>query len=290
MTVQTQSQASQDLRAVTRQGLLPAKGSSWLAGFGNMLAKELGEWFSTRRWLGQMLIWIVILNGLIALILFVVPLLEPIMPGFNAALERAAPYDAPGAKGLYYYFAFSVMAGSIGVIILAQDEIIQEVQSGTAAWILSKPTARQSFILTKLVSNVVGALIFIVALPAVIFLGEVYLDTHQVVNMMPFLAGLGVFMLTLLFYISLVIMLSTLFESRGPVLGISFGLVFGGLAIGGFIPYISYILPVTMDKVAQQVVFGVPLPAMFISEIISAAVLSIVFIGVALWAFRRKEM
>jgi ABC-2 type transport system permease protein len=175
------------------------------------------------------------------------------------------------------------------VIILAQDEIIQEVQTGTAAWILSKPTARQSFILTKLLSNVVGALIFIVALPAVIFIGEVYLDTHQVVNMMPFLAGLGVFMLTLLFYISLVIMLGVLFESRGPVLGISFGLVLAGLAIGGLIPQISYILPVTMDKVTQMIVLEVPLPAMFISEIISAAVLSIVFIVVALWHFQRRE-
>jgi ABC-2 type transport system permease protein len=289
MTVQTQSHVNQDLRAITRQGLLPVKGSGWLAGFGNMLAKELGEWFSTRRWLGQMLIWIVILNGLIALILFVVPLLEPIMPGFNAALERAAPYDTPGAKGLYYYFAFSVMAGSIGVIILAQDEIIQEIQTGTAAWILSKPSARQSFILTKLLSNVIGALVFIVALPALVFLVEVYLETHQVVDLMPFLAGLGVFMLTMLFYISLVIMLGVLFESRGSVLGISFGLVFGGLAIGGFIPYISYVLPVTMDKVAQQVVFGVPLPAMFISEIISSAVLSILFTLVALWRFQHKE-
>jgi ABC-2 type transport system permease protein len=289
MTAQTDTQVTPNLRQAARHGLLPTSDGGWLAGFGNMLAKEVGEWFHTYRWLGQMLIWIGILNGLIALILFVVPLLEPIMPGFNASLEQAVPYDVPGAKGLYYYFTFAVMAGSIGVIILAQDEIIQEVQTGTAAWILSKPSSRQSFILTKLLSNVIGAFVFIVALPALVFLGEVYLETQQVVDLIPFLAGLGVFMLTMLFYISLVIMLGVLFESRGPVMGISFGVVFGGLAIGGFIPYISYILPVTMDKVAQQVVYGVPLPAMFISEIISAAVLSIVFILVALWRFQRKE-
>ncbi len=290
MTIQTESHVSQDLRAITRQGLIPARGSGWMAGFGNMLAKELGEWFSTRRWLGQILIWVGILNGLVALVLFVIPALEPILPGFNAALEKAVPYDIPGAKGLYYYFAFVVMSGSIGVIILAQDEIIQEVQTGTVAWILSKPSARQSFILTKLLSNVIGAFVFILALPALVFLGEVYLDTQQVVNLLPFLAGLGVFMLTILFYISLVIMLGVLFESRGPILGISLGLVLGGLAVGGFIPYISYILPVTMDKVAQLVVFGVPLPAMFISEIISTAALSIVFILVSLWRFQRNEM
>jgi pimeloyl-ACP methyl ester carboxylesterase len=76
---------------------------------------------------------------------------------------------------------------------------------------------------------------------------------------------------------------------RCMVLGISFGLVLAGLALAGFIPQISYVLPVTMDKVAQLVVLQMPLPAMFISEIISAAVLSIVFIAVALWRFQRKE-
>jgi ABC-2 type transport system permease protein len=253
-----------------------------------MLNKELGEWFRTRRWLWQMLIWIFILNGLTAFILFVVPMLDKIMPGLNASIEQSLP-SQPGAKGLYYYFAFAVMAGSIGVIILAQDEIIQEVQTGTAAWILSKPTARQSFILTKLLSNIIGALVFIIAIPAVIFIGEVYLDNQQVVPLLPFLAGIGVFMLALIFYISLVIMLGVLFESRGPILGISFGLLLAGLALSGFIPQISYILPVTMDKVAQLIVFGIPLPAMFTSEIISAIVLSIVFTLVALWRFQHKE-
>lgn len=288
MNIQTQPDISHDLRLAARQGLLPARGSGWLAGTGNMLNKELGEWFRTRRWLWQMLIWIFILNGLTAFILFVVPMLDKIMPGLNASIEQSLP-SQPGAKGLYYYFAFAVMAGSIGVIILAQDEIIQEVQTGTAAWILSKPTARQSFILTKLLSNIIGALVFIIAIPAVIFIGEVYLDNQQVVPLLPFLAGIGVFMLALIFYISLVIMLGVLFESRGPILGISFGLLLAGLALSGFIPQISYILPVTMDKVAQLIVFGIPLPAMFTSEIISAIVLSIVFTLVALWRFQHKE-
>ncbi|NJD60286.1 MAG: hypothetical protein C3F13_11060 [Anaerolineales bacterium] len=289
MTAQTSTQVSTDLRLAARQGLLPSRGGGWLAGFGNMLSKEMGEWFHTRRWLGQMLIWIGILDGMVALILFVVPRLERILPGLNASINQAFVGMPPSAKGSYYYFAFAVMAGAIGVIILAQDEIIQEVQTGTAAWILSKPSARQSFIITKLLSNVIGALVFIIAIPAVIFVSEVYLDTHQGVPILSFLAGLGVFMLTMLFYISLVIMLGVLFETRGPVLGISFGLVLAGLAIGGMIPQISYILPVTMDKVAQLVVLGITLPAMFISEIISAAILSIVFIVVALWRFQRRE-
>ena len=41
-----------------------------------------------------------------------------------------------------HFFSMVIMTGTMGAIILAQDEIIQEKQSGTAAWILSKPAAR----------------------------------------------------------------------------------------------------------------------------------------------------
>ena len=71
----------------------------------------------------------------------------------------------PEAMGFYWAFPLAVFIGIPGVIILAQDEIIQEKQSGTAAWIISKPAARSAFILTKLLSNLIGALVFIVALP-----------------------------------------------------------------------------------------------------------------------------
>lgn len=290
MTVQTQPHVDRDLRLAARQGLLPARGSGWLAGFGNMFAKELGEWFHTRRWLWQLLIWLTLINGFVGIILFVLPILESIVPGINAAMEKPFEGLPPGAMALTHYFTIAVMAGTIGVIILAQDEVIQEKQSGTAAWILSKPVARPAFILTKLVSNITGALALIVALPALVLLGEIYLDIHQVVPLAPFLAGAGVFMLALVFYLSLVILLGVLFQSRGPVMGIPFGILLGGGFIASFIPQIAYVLPVTMDKIAQFLVLGNPLPAMFVSQVISATVLSIVFILVALWRFQHIEL
>jgi ABC-2 type transport system permease protein len=215
--------------------------------------------------------------------------LESIVPGVNASIEKNYEGLPAGAMALTQYFSIAMLAGTIGVIILAQDEVIQEKQSGTAAWILSKPVARPAFILTKLLSNTIGALVFIVALPALVTLGEIYLDIHQIVPLVPFLAGTGVLMLGLLFYLSLAILLGVLFESRGPVMGIAFGVMLGGMLISNFIPYIAYVLPVTMDKVALAIVLGIPLPAMFVSQVISAAVLSIVFILVALWRFQQNE-
>ena len=290
MTVQAHPQATRDLRLAARQGLLPARGSGWLAGFGNMLGKELGEWFRTRRWLWQLLIWLIVIDGFVALLLFVLPALASIMPALKPTAEAAFSGLPPEIGSVSMYFTMVVMAGSIGVVILAQDEIIQEKMSGTAAWILSKPAARPAFILTKLLSNTIGALIFIIVLPGVVALGEVFLATHRLVPLAPFLAGAGVLMLELFFYISLVILLGVLFESRGPVMGIAFGVMFGGLIIRSFIPPILYVLPLSMDGIALSVLQGISLPTMFISQVITTAVLSIVFVLVALWRFQHVEL
>jgi ABC-2 type transport system permease protein len=288
MTVQTQSQATHDIRLAARKGLLPARGSGWLAGFSNMLGKELGEWFRTRRWLWQLLIWLILINGIVGFFLFVLPMLEA--KGLSTVGLGETGMIPPEALGLYWAFPLAVMIGIPGVIILAQDEVIQEKQSGTAAWILSKPAARPAFILTKLLSNLFGALVFIVALPGLVTLGETYLAVHKVVPLMHFLAGAGVSLLALVFYLSLVIMLGVLFTSRGPVVGIALGTMFIGRIVASFFPPTAFILPVTMDGIAQVLMLGMPLPAMFVSQVIAAAVLSIVFILVALWRFQHTEL
>ena len=288
MSAQTHPQVSRNLRLAVRQGLLPARGGGWLAGFGNMFAKELGEWFHTSRWLWQLLIWLIIINGFVGVILFVIPWLQS--KGVPVVGVGDTSMIPPESQGLYWAFPLMVIFGIVGVVILAQDEIIQEKQSGTAAWILSKPAARSAFILTKLLSNLLGALIFIVILPGLVTLGETYLATHKVVSLGAFLAGIGAAWLALACYISLVILLGVLFGSRGPVLGIALGILFGGRMIAGFFPPLAYVLPVTMDGVAQAIMLGIPLPVMMVSQVISTAVLTIVFILVALRRFQKSEL
>ncbi len=290
MTVQTESQVSQDLRAITRQGLLPAGGNGWLAGFGNMLAKELGEWFGTRRWLSQIILWAIILGGNIAAVLFLIPLLEssnPALKGMSESIFSGLP-TVQGA--VYLFYGMVMLIGGIGAIILVQDEVIQEKQSGTAAWILSKPVARPAFILTKLLSNIVSLLVFVVGVPGLIVVGEIYLKTNQLVPLAPFLGGLAVVLLGLVFYTSLVIMLGVVCESRSKVLGIAFGIFFAGTILKSFIPQVAYVLPVAMEGIGLSILLRAPLPAMLVSELISVAVLTPVFIVVALWRFQRIEM
>jgi ABC-2 type transport system permease protein len=212
--------------------------------------------------------------------MFIVPLIDP--------SEQVAPSEQVGL-GLGLYFAFSALLGGIGMVILTQDEIIQEKQTGTAAWILSKPVSRNSFILTKLLSNLVGGLIFIVALPGVVAYVEISLASQQAPPILPFLMGIGVILLALVFYLSLVIMLGALFEQRGPVMGIALGLLIGGLIASQFSPQISYILPVNMQDIAGALAQSQPLPAVAISQLVATTAWSILFAAVALWRFARLE-
>jgi ABC-2 type transport system permease protein len=276
----TNSTLDRNAILAARQALVPVRGGGWLGGFGNMLGKELGDWFGTRRWLVQTIAWLVIINGLMAFIMFIVPLIDP--------SEQLGPAEQ-AAQGLGLYFAFSALLGGIGMVILTQDEIIQEKQIGTAAWILSKPVSRNSFILTKLLSNFVGGVIFIAALPGAVAYAEIYLATHQALSIVPYLMGVGVILLALVFYLSLVIMLGALFEQRGPVLGIALGLLIGGLIASQFSPQISYILPVNMQDIAGAVAQGQLLPTVAISQLIATAAWSLLFAGVALWRFGRLE-
>jgi ABC-2 type transport system permease protein len=290
MTVQTQPNVTHDLRQAARQGLLPARVGGWLAGFGNMFGKEMGEWFRTRRWLSQLLIWLTIINGFLAFLLFGLPALASIMPDIQQAQENIFSGLPPEVGAVMMFFSIAVMTGTMGAIVLAQDEVIQEKQLGTAAWIISKPAARSAFILTKLLSNTIGILIFIVVIPGLVTMGEVFIATRQSVPLVPFLAGTGVVLLVLFFYLSLVILLGVLFESRRTVLGGVFAVLFGCSIMKSLIPQIGYILPTSMEGVALSVFLGMPLPAMLVSQVISTAVLSILFILVGLWRFRQIEL
>ena len=263
-----------------RSGLVPASNAGWLGGFGNMLGKELGDWFGTRRWVVQAFIWLLIINGLMAFIMFIVPAMDP------SAQMRP---EEELVQGLGLYFNFAILFGAIGMIILAQDEIIQEKQSGTAAWILSKPVSRSAFVLTKLLSNFLGGLIIIAGLTGAVAYAELYLASGQALPVLPYLMGLGLILLTLTFYLSLVIMLGTIFEQRGAVLGIAVGVLMGGLIASQFSPLVSYFLPVKMPDIALALMQGQPLPTIAISQLITAGAWSILFTLVALLRFRREE-
>jgi ABC-2 type transport system permease protein len=277
----TNTSVSREAVLAAKQGLMPVHDGGPLGGFGNMLGKELGDYFSTRRWIVQSIIWLAIINGLVGFILFAVPAIDP--------SEQFTPAEM-GEQGIVLYFSFSVMFGAVGMIILAQDEIIQERQTGTAAWILTKPVSRSSFILTKLLSNLVAGLAFIAAIPGLVAYLEIYLVSGQMPPLAPYLMGIGAILLMLVFYLTLVIMLGTVFEQRGPVLGVSVTVFIGGFIASQFLPQASYILPVNMQNIAAGLAQSQPLPGAAYIQLGVTAAWSVLFTIVALWRFSRLEL
>jgi ABC-2 type transport system permease protein len=279
--METNSTFSQTAPATSSRTMLPVRDSALLGGFGNIFAKELRDWFGTRRWWLQALIWLLLLNGLLAIALRVIP--------------QAGPIDARSGEGLFRtalaeFLRNTVLFGSIGMIVLSQDEIIQEKQSGTIAWILSKPVSRTSFVLSKLIANTLGGLIFIVLLPGSVAYLELWLASGIAAPVGSYLLALAVLLLTLFFYISLSLLLGVMFEQRGPVLAGTLGVLIGGIIFSQFVPKLGYILPLTMDRVAMTFIRQEPLPSALGFELISAGLFSILFIVAALWKFEEAEL
>ena len=192
--------------------LVSCRTHSWRMGFANMLAKENVAWWRTSRW------WI---QSLVAIFFVVGSTIANHLLG-GASIERIASFNT-----------LWVFAGVLPVvaIILGQDSILGELHSGTAAWALSKPLGRPAFLLAKLVANGLGMLVTAVFIPGLITYW--YGDLAAGVNLpvAGFAGAMGLAYLYLLFYLTLAMMLATLFSGRGPVFGIALGVAWGWLLV-----------------------------------------------------------
>jgi len=274
MTTESKSVANQDLILAARQGLIPVRESARLGGFGNMLRKELGQWWGTRTWWVQILIWVLILNGVTTII---------------ALTETGTPQEML-AEVVGTFLAVGVGAIGIGTVITVQGAIVGEKELGTAAWVMSKPASRSAFILAKTLAYAIGYWITAKIIPALILI----LFTGRLISLPiaigPFLIGLALMALGQLFYLSLTLMLGTFFNSRGPIAGIGIGFILTGLLLKGMIPIVIQIVtPWPLGDVAGGLVLGTELPSVWPVPIIATSVWIVVMIALALWRFGREE-
>jgi ABC-2 type transport system permease protein len=159
------------------------------------------------------------------------------------------------AKGVKFSEAVNVyclLSGfftPVAAIIIMQDAVVGEKQSGTAAWVLSKPVSRAAFILSKLLPNLLGAVATMVLIPGIVVYAHLWLANGGPLSPLGFLGGLAVLSLNLSFYLALTLMLGTFFDSRGPVISIPLVLVFGQQYIAGLAPFVRSLLPMSLTMV-----------------------------------------
>jgi ABC-type transport system involved in multi-copper enzyme maturation permease subunit len=252
--------------------LIPRRERGWWMGLANMLGKENAAWWRTRRWWTQCLIALFFLNLMMAL-----------------NLRHGGESNAAISNALNTFLLIAAAVAPLAAIIMGQDAVLGERLSGTAAWVLSKPLRRPAFILAKLIAYGLGLLATWVVLPGAVAYLEFAVLGKVLLPIPGFAAALGLAYLNLIFYLTLVLMLATLFQGRGPVLGIAIFVLWGwmitplGVALADVMPW-----RLLMDLGQTEAILqGQPLPTE--APIIATALWCVLFTGVAIWRMGREE-
>jgi ABC-2 type transport system permease protein len=265
---------NQELMLAARQGLIPVNERTWLGGFGNMFRKELGQWWGTRTWWVQTIIWVLIINGITTITM----------------VSDSFPPEEMIQEVVQTFLSLGAFAIGIGTITTVQGAIIGEKQLGTAAWVLSKPASRSSFILAKLIAYTIGYWITAILAPAAIFI----MTTRQLIpaplSLISFMVGVTMVELAQLFYLTLVLMLGTFYNRRGPIAGIGIAFIMTGLLLKGFIPFqVLIVTPWLLPDVASALALGTSLPSVWFVPIMATSFWIVIMTVVALWRFDREE-
>ncbi len=261
---------------------------SRLRGFANLFHKESRAWWGTRRWWLNAMIWPGLIGGLMVNILFVPTFASVANP---AEVERAGGLTGYLAQmGTGVLFEFGAVALAIGVIVLIQDVILGERQSGLMEWLLSQPVTRPAYLLAKLTANSLAVLVLLVGLPASLGYGLLSIRLGAAFPVWPFLMGVGAMILHTLFYLTLTLALGTIFSSRAPILGLGLGSALGGALLGSLFKPLLYVTPWMLPKVAALLANSQAAPpAVLWAPLTAAFIWCVIFSGVALLRMERME-
>ncbi len=272
-----------------------------LQGFGNLLRNENRLWWRTSRWWIQTLIWLAIVNGILFMVIWVAPRMKnPPGSSSNAQTTQESGQTGGSAQsldilGLTIFLKMAGVAIAIGVVVLAQDTLIGEKQSGTAAWVLSKPVSRSAIILSKVISYSFGILVTMVVVQGGIAYLIIYLVTGATLPILPYVGALGLLFLSLLFWLALAAMLSALSNMRGMVIGVPLLLILGYTLFVEFAPWTADIMPwvltssvsASRQAMGLSLVQGQSLPTLM--PLFATVAGCLILTVIAIWRFQKEE-
>lgn len=253
-----------------------------LTGLGGLLRGELTRWFG-RRGLVHLVVWTVGIQGLL----------------YWDTVAVKDPF--PEWRGFDLLIHLWWIAGPLAAIGIAQNALIEERHNDTAAWVLSKPVSRSSFVISKIISDAGGIVLLGVILQAAI--ARTWLPDVDPGIGLPipvpdqgrYLTVIGIISLVVLLFVAMTVFLTTILPWRGPVAGI--GLLVWLLVwnapwswieeytIGGLMT--GELQGGTMKPIAEYLVFETPLEPT--SSVLWTAVAAVVFTIAGVLVFRREQ-
>ncbi|MBM4186031.1 MAG: hypothetical protein FJ206_01845 [Gemmatimonadetes bacterium] len=247
-----------------------------LTGFGNLLDKELGSWWRTRRWLVHLVLWQVVITGFILLV----------------SLEQRGDTTAQRGvnEAMQVFFQAGGFFGLIGAVLVTQGAIVGEKASGTAAWVLTKPTTRKSMVLAKMAGISGSFLTLGLVLPAIAVLLVCQTVWGRTPDLVHFSEAVAIVGLHHVCYIAITLMLGAFFRSRGPVAGIALGFWLAGNILPNFVPpWLLLGTPWLLAPAAASIAVWQPLAFPLWVPMVASSILTVVALGLALWRFDREE-
>jgi ABC-2 type transport system permease protein len=255
----------------------------WRRGLGNLLRGEYSAWFKSSRWWKHLILWFAIIN---------------VMMGFMIIASVEAAKDGSGGPPiLFMYGIFGGMFVAFGVMIIMQRVLLKEKQSGTAAWVLSKPVTRTAFVVSRLVVNSIAILLTAVIAPGVVLYITLGLFSNfGWLSPFGFAAALLMVALHAFYWIALVLMMGTLLKSSSGVIAVPMVLYFVFWYGPSVIPALAYISPLLLtfspapeQMSALSVSFMTGEPVSSWLPLVATVVSCVIFIAVAIWRFNRQE-
>lgn len=257
--------------------LRPVQASGWVTGFDNLLRKEMYQWWGTRNWLALLLFLIVMMDGV------------TVLAGGPPSQAHTAAVLLRYTKAISVFFTFGPLFAAVRVITSTQGSVIDEKQSGTAAWVLSKPASRIAFIGAKLVASAVTFVALGVLAPSLIFYGLCIPMWGRTPDPAAYAATLPVLALHVLFYVALTLLLGTFLNARGAVAAIASAVAFVGSFVGTVIPKGAELTPWGLPHLGLMMATGQPLPGYWGIALASTVVLTVVCVGATIWCIGREE-
>ena len=268
---------SSEEKAKRRDILAPAE--EYSSGFRNLVGKENREWTSGLSLVTHGATWMLVVAITSVVVAFV----------RGEVLANQSPKDLNDAGALMFFVLGSV-ASVIAVVAKTQGAIIGEKQLGTAAWVLSKPASRRAFVIAKLVVHYRWLLTITLLFPALVFYGLMTAVSAVPPPPLAFLGGFAILALGLLFYLSLSLLLGTVFESRGALAGSVFGFMVAGFLVANYATWLTAAFPWLFFQSGYYLVKYGYVPFYGLVSIPASAIWCGVFIFLALRRFERAEL
>ncbi len=246
------------------------------------IRKEIVEQFRTRRFLAVL----VVLAGFGMLS----PLLAKFMPEIFKAIPEAEQIAAiipppTVADAVTQYVKNLDLFGPLLALLLTMGAVASEKEKGTAAMMLVKPLPRGTFILAKFAAIAFTFITTFVVAGLAAYYYTLYL--FEPMSIPHFLALNGLMLTSILFYIALTLLFSTLAKSQIVAGGCSVGVILL-LSLIGAIPGLSKYMPAQLTAWGTSLMMGDTTPYWMAFAITTGA--TVFCLMLAWFIFRRQEL